>query len=175
MRIFQVACAFTVAVGLTYAADVASAKPSSSHPLHGTVDVTAEPIDPPTEGACGAALVDKSLSDQQVADACQNDPAYNKWITDTTKGAPCTSGDSNVDTGTQVIIRSKAGKVLGTTKLSAGTLVKDQGEICRFQFAHTVGDAPGYEIAIGATNPVTFTKTELQRHGWLAALHYKST
>jgi hypothetical protein len=174
MRIFQVASALIVTAALTSTADPASAKSVPSHPLHGTVDVAAEPIDPPTDGACGAALLDKSMSDQQVADACQSDPAYNKWIADTTKGAPCTSSDSSVDEGTQVVIRSNAGKVLGVTKLLAGTLVKDQGDICRFKFAHTVGDAPKYEIAVGATNPVTVSKSDLQRHGWLAALRYKS-
>jgi hypothetical protein len=163
-----------VIVALTYAADAAAAKSVPNHLLRVTVDTAAESIDPPTEGACGAALIDKSKTALQIAQVCQNDPAYNKWIADTTKGAPCTSSDANVDEGTQVVIRSKAGKTLGITELSAGTLFKDQGDICRFQFAQTVGDAAKYEIVIGAGNPVILTKHALQRHGWLLALRYKS-
>jgi hypothetical protein len=173
MRIFRSGSVLVLVVGLLYVTGEAAATPPD-HLLRGIVDYPTELIDPPKD-ACGAALLDGSKTDQQVAHVCQGDPAYDAWMATTKKGAPCTSERDviTVDDSTQVLVRSNTGKKLGTTTLSTGALVKDQGQTCRFTFALTVRDAPTYRITVGTGNPVRFDKRDLQRHGWLAVLRYE--
>jgi hypothetical protein len=81
-------------------------------------------------------------------------------------------GYPDIHTGTAAMVRDAAGKVVGSTALGEGRfrLSVLRGDDCVFAFSVKVPDSDHYEIEVGNRGATTFTRADLERTSWKAAL-----
>jgi hypothetical protein len=77
------------------------------------------------------------------------------------------TGYDDLTAGAPVTVKDQAGTVLASTFLTDGT---ESGSDCNFGVSVTVPDADFYQVEIGHRGAVTFSKSELETDGWVAAL-----
>jgi len=83
-----------------------------------------------------------------------------------TNGSSCytTGGYSDVNSGTNVTVKSGEGKLLGITDLSSGVTAGSYS--CTFSFIMEVPNSEFYSIDIGNRDEVSYSKDELEAKGW---------
>ena len=160
-----------LAITLATASPPAVGAPASTHLVHGTFDARAALVAPPSDGECGTVLYAPESTPDDIVAACQNDPAYDKYLTDTMKGAACSSDDARLAVGTEVTVRNVRHATVAVSKLTGGSYTKDQGDRCEFVFRVRVPDSPSYEVEVGNLGFVKVTKTSLRNQHWSLALH----
>ncbi len=92
-------------------------------------------------------------------------------------GAPCKGADAgypDIRVGTSVVVRDKAGVLLGSTTLADGTLrrtpLRGRDDDCQFSYSLTVPDRDTYRIQVSDRGYVEFSRTDLERSAWRPAL-----
>jgi len=90
-------------------------------------------------------------------------------------GARCDAsavGYPDIHAGTPATVRDAGGAVVATTALGEGTfrLSVLNGDDCVFAFSVKVPDRDRYQIEVGSRGATTFTRADLERGGWKAAL-----
>ncbi|MBC3760836.1 hypothetical protein ACUN7V_14450 [Quadrisphaera oryzae] len=79
-------------------------------------------------------------------------------------GTTCTAASSGLGEGSDVVITSGDGTVLGSTHLGAGTY---DGSRCVLPFTLSdVEDAGDYFITLDGGDPVSFNREDLVRDDW---------
>lgn len=80
------------------------------------------------------------------------------------------SGYSDVDEGTQVVVKDGDDKILATGELGISKPVpelEDLGDPCGFNFTvDDVPDAAFYSIEVGHRGELTFSKAKLEKRDW---------
>jgi hypothetical protein len=81
-------------------------------------------------------------------------------------------GYPDIHAGTPATVRDAGGGVVATTALGEGRfrLSVLNGDDCVFAFAVKVPDSEHYQVEVGHRGATTFSRAELERAGWKAAL-----
>jgi hypothetical protein len=92
-------------------------------------------------------------------------------------GAPCKGADAgypDIHARTSVVVRDKAGALLGSTTLVGGTLgrtpLRGRDDDCQFHYSLTVPDRDAYRIQVSRRGYVEFSRADLERSGWKPGL-----
>jgi hypothetical protein len=77
-------------------------------------------------------------------------------------------GYSDVNSGTDVVVRNGDGKVLAITQLLPGTPVGSYS--CKFSYVLELSNSDFYAVHIGKRDDVNYTKLELEERNWILNL-----
>ena len=148
------------------AAAAAAAEAAASHVLTGAVLV------PDVNGALVTQI--GGHPGQPLTDFTEAKLAtFEKLLASLSKGKtyPCPGGSGgdhdDVVAGAPVAVHDGDGNALATTKLVGGTLTA-QG--CIFTFGVKVSGADLYEVTVTQRDALTFSRTDLEAHGWAARI-----
>jgi hypothetical protein len=94
-------------------------------------------------------------------------------------GSDCEGSDgfSDINSGTQVIVKDASGTIVGTSALGTGTEVPppdSSSHACSFSFSvSSLPDASFYSVEVGHRGAQTFSKSQLEAMNWTVGFSLK--